>query len=507
MNFNNYNLEKYQSDIQQYGLTNVWDNILNYLLPIENNNINFLNISNLSMLYEFGLTIENKLEKKEFGKYYTPLDVSLLMSEWFDQLKGENICDVCCGTGNLILSYFSYIGEIRTKEILEHGKVYLYDIDKLALKICQYSIAIKYGKEYLSSIHIIQGDFLSKEICLPKNCKVISNPPYYKIKNIPNNWDNTIIQRETKEFYSAIMEKILEESVSSIIITPYSFLGGSKFLKLREMMNEHNGKIISFDNVPGNIFNGKKHGCFNSNNSNSVRTSITITENKPNIYGYQISPLIRFKNDERDKLLNCNLLDNLVSTNYQIITKTNTKYCKCFKELSDMVSTWQLISGKTLNHILSNKKTEYLLCIPNTCRYYTVASITDLTRTGKHILYFNSLENRNLTYCFLNSSFGYLWWRLFDGGITYPLSLLKTLPIFFDKISENDKQKLFAIQKEMLNNQKKFMIYKKNAGKIQENIKYPNIYREQLNEIFCKYLNIDYQQLETIHKNSFFKEQ
>ena len=41
-------------------------------------------------------------------------------------------------------------------------------------------------------------------------------------------------------------------------------------------MNQYNGEIYSFDNVPGNIFCGRKHGIFNTNTSNSVRAAITV---------------------------------------------------------------------------------------------------------------------------------------------------------------------------------------------------------------------------------------
>lgn len=41
------------------------------------------------------------------GKYYTPEDVASLLSNWLLPLDGINICDVGCGTGNLILNYLS----------------------------------------------------------------------------------------------------------------------------------------------------------------------------------------------------------------------------------------------------------------------------------------------------------------------------------------------------------------------------------------------------------------
>ena len=141
--------------------------------------------------------------------------------------------------------------------------------------------------------------------------------------------------QSSKELYSAIMEKILTGSNASVIISPYSFLGGSKFYELRKIMNSYNGFIISFDNVPGNIFNGKKHGVFNSNASNSVRASITVTQNNDNKKGYRCSGLIRFKNTERAELLNPTTLETTLS-DYQIINESHTQYIKCFPQLDSL---------------------------------------------------------------------------------------------------------------------------------------------------------------------------
>ena len=37
-------------------------------------------------------------------------------------------------------------------------------------------------------IVIYTGDFLDKDIHLPRSSKVISNPPYHKVVSIPENW-------------------------------------------------------------------------------------------------------------------------------------------------------------------------------------------------------------------------------------------------------------------------------------------------------------------------------
>lgn len=492
-------IEKYIEEIDKDGLENVWDSIIKNGLS---------EVQNAGELYEIGLAHINKKEKKENGKYFTPFDVADVMSDWFAGLKGENVCDVCCGTGNLILSYLNKIGYTAARDLIAKGHLYLYDKDALALKICVALICKKYGNDLGPQIHSIVCDFLDKSISLPESCKVISNPPYFKISEIDKNWQETEILRKSKEFYAAIMEKILNESKSSVVITPYSFLGSEKFLPLRKKMNLYNGFIVAFDNVPGNIFAGKKHGVFNSNSTNSVRAAITVTENRSNVSGYRCSNLIRFKNEERKKLLKTNILNRFVGTTYQIIDSTHAKYCKCGPIFENIYKKWtkNSIELKTLLSVDG----EFNLYVPNTCRYYTVASVKELNRTGKIRLAFSDSDTSKIVYCFLNSSFCYWYWRLFDGGITYTASLLKSLPIIDPALLQpEDKTRLLKITDEMQKSEDKYLVYKKNAGSMQENIKFPDKYRTEINDVFLKAIGVDKNSsiFNEIHANSVFSEQ
>ena len=270
VNFSNYNIIKYEKDIINQGIATTWNAICNYILSDEYNNSDLLSIDNIGDLYELGLAISNKNSKKSSGQYYTPKDVSLLMAEWFDKLKGKYICDVGAGTGNLIITYFEYIGIEKTKKILKNSKVHLYDLDVNALQVAKTILLYKYGIEFAENIICNYCDFLDKNVVLPKNSKVIMNPPYFKITSNESNWEITEVIKDTKEYYAAFMEKVLNQSVGSVTISPYSFISSNKFYSLRKVLNEHNGFIVAFDNVPGNIFNGKKKGVFNTNTSNSV---------------------------------------------------------------------------------------------------------------------------------------------------------------------------------------------------------------------------------------------
>lgn len=480
-------VNKYLNSIKKIGLSKTWDNILNDSLLGSTE----YDVDDFGELYEIGLEFTNKISKKEMGKYYTPEDVASILSNWLLPLEGDNICDVGCGTGNLILNYLSKIELNEAKKLIEDGHIYLYDLDSIALKICKYSIAIKYGSELLDKINDIKCDFLNKKIKLPKNSKVISNPPYYKITEIKKTWQLSEIIKDSKELYSAFMEKIITQSQTSVIITPYSFIGSEKFYSLRCLMNNYNGFVVSFDNVPGNIFNGRKHGIFNSNSTNSVRAAITVTENKKNKQGYRISPLIRFKTDERNQLLNNKLLKQLIDNDYQLVNKNNKSYHKCFIELNKVHKMWMNKSKNTLSEFITTKDNgNKCICVPTTCRYFTVGSSFELQRDGKRIFYVKDNKYYDYIYTLLNSSFAYWWWRLIDGGINCSMSLISSIPSIYYLLNDSDKIELSKIAKDMQKHEKEYLVYKKNANKMQESIKFPKEYRDKINKVYLRALGI-----------------
>lgn len=499
-----YCYNDYLNDIDKKGLKKTWDYILDkvYNNELESNDIV---IDNFGELYEIGLARVNKVDKKEAGKYYTPVDVADVMSKWLINLKGDNICDVACGTGNLILSYLKLLSKNDVIDLLENKKIFLYDMDEIALKICKYIIAIKYGKEYIDNINIKKGDFLRKTIKLPLNSKVISNPPYYKITDIDSHWICTKNILDSHEYYSAFMEKIMKQSVSSVIITPYSFIGSNKFYELRKMMNNYSGFIVSFDNVPGNIFNGRKHGVFNSNTGNSVRAAITVVNNSGNVKGFRISPLLRFKTEERTKMLNNDYLESTLNDRYQLIDSKQKSYYKCSTDLLDVLDKWEALSDNKMSSLINSKEGK-IIYVPTTCRYFTVGAVKNLERDGKRELYISNLEYYNYVYCMLNSTFAYWYWRLYDGGINCPLTIINNIPVFYNLFSQKQKLKLDKIAKEMQSNEEKFLSYKVNAGKKQENIKFPLKYRKIINELFFEVLNIkqDINILDQIHSSALF---
>jgi type I restriction-modification system DNA methylase subunit len=500
----NYNAEIYIEHVKAFGLESTWAQILHH---VQLNGCNdFLNPGNFGVMYEAGLAENDKHKKKRSGQYFTPSDVSNLMSSWLSELKGANICDVGCGTGNLILAYLNQLKREEALSLIKGKRIYLFDYDHIAITIAQYSIALMYGIEYLEDINVVHGDFLCEEIKIPKDSRVISNPPYAKFETAPSAWRNTRIQLETRELYAAFMEKIILSSNSAVIITPYSFLGGSKFKELRNLLSRYNGFIIAFDNVPGNIFNGRKHGVFNTNTTNSVRAAITVVQNIPDREGFKITPLIRFKNEEREQLLKSEVLIDQLSDIYQRTNSKTTMFAKCHNELLECLDLWVTKSSVTLNEFISKSETEFTLFMPSTCRYFTTASRKKLKRNGFYSVSLSDPDRFNFLYCLLNSSFAYWWWRIYDGGITYQVSLLNSLPIFYDLLSTDDKNFFSHTAIEMMSIENEFIVTKMNAGSIQENIKFPKRYRSRINERFLRILRCDIPEttFNVVHKNSFF---
>ena len=504
----NYSIEQYVKDVEKNGLSNTWDNICSYILQFGEKN-ELIKISNFGEMYEIGLATEDKIKKKKSGQYYTPDDVALVMSQWLDKCDGDNVCDVACGTGKLILTYLDYIGKRKALNLLKNGRLYLYDYDHVALKVCKTSLLVKYGQDLCDSIHDVYCDFLDKNVVLPDNCKTISNPPYAAMQDISDNWILTDVIRESHEWYSSFMDKIFTQSKSTVIITPYSFVSGNKFYSLRKEMCElGNGFVVVFDNVPGNIFCGRKHGIFNTNTANSVRAAITVLNTSSKKKGFRISPMIRFKNEERKELLKCEVLESTINDEIQIVNDKNKSFKKVSKELKHVYDNWINSSTLTVKDLISKKQNDYMIDMPNTCRYNTTASSTKLSRGGSITFYVNNEDEYYFLYCFINSSFTYWWWRIYDGGITYPSSLLNSMPVPFNKLTQKDKEEFKAIAKEMISKEKDYISTKVNAGVVQENIKFPDYYRNLINSKILHILecNDESSIFDQVHANKFFIE-
>ena len=499
-------IEGYLASIDDIGLDQTWMGILK---EFKENGADFsdgvVSLSNFGELYEIGLAHVNKESKKSLGKYFTPEDVATLMAKWFEGLPGLNVCDVCCGIGNLILAYLKLIGRERARELMKSQRLWLYDKDELALHICVNVIGVLYGDDVVGYIHSMPGDFLDANVSLPENCKVISNPPYAKIEEVPSNWVQTIIVQETKELYAAMMEKVLSDNGcrGSVVLTPQNYLGRGKFKSLREMLSSgHTGFVIPFDNTPGQLFNGRKHGVFNTNQQNQVRPAILVTDNSKWGGGMKVAGMVRFRNGERDEVLTPEFLGGFVGNNPQ--RPVTGMYAKCFPQLENLLLRWRQAAGKEKFKDHISPDGDCYLNFVTTCRYNTVAYVSDLFRSGKRMILFKDEETRDLAYCWLNSSFCYWHWRLYDGEITYQQGMLDEMPTFFNKLSEDTKNILVGIAREMQALEQSHIVRKKNSGKMMENIRFPKDYRTKINNLLLLELGVkcDGHDFDLIHAHS-----
>lgn len=503
LNLSHYSETDYERDVLTFGLHKTWETLCSALLETGRPSGGVLGVTDFGELYERGLALQDKEEKKRSGQYYTPPDVARVMAEWLDRQPSEVVCDVACGTGNLILAYLDFIGREQALSLLEAGNIWLYDLDPLALRICVTSVALRYGKVYAKKLHVCHCDFLSREVILPPNAKVISNPPYAAIEAFGNDWALSDVILQGRELYAAFLEKIWKQSVGSVVITPYSFIGGAKFLPLRRLMNERSGFVVSFDNIPGNIFIGRKHGIFNTNKGNSVRAAISVTQAAEGATrGFRFSPLIRFKRTEREQLLRCPTLEAFLGKNRQLVDARNPMFAKCDVRLEAIYQRWREAATTSLGECLSPLGNLQLF-VPSTCRYFTVAAQDRLSRSGQFTLRFADEAIYWYVFGMINASFAYWHWRLFDGGITYPVGLLAKLPLFPNLLSEEDHAFFRGIGREMVACAEAFIITKRNIG-TQQNLKYPRQYRDALNHRLLAILGLNVSEhcFDVIHSNA-----
>ena len=135
-----YNMSRYEAPIGDYG--------------VKSSNVGGYGTKNVEFLYP--------------TKYD---DVATVMANWFKDLKGENVCDVGCGTGKLILTYLDIIGKKNAINLIKNGKLFLYDIDETALSICKTILLTERVILRVTKVSPLNGDSWLNKIpllaCIP----------------------------------------------------------------------------------------------------------------------------------------------------------------------------------------------------------------------------------------------------------------------------------------------------------------------------------------------------
>lgn len=379
------------------------------------------------MIFE---NIYSEKKKKTKGIFYTPQDISGLMSnktKAFDDGKGVWL-DPCCGLGILSINLASIqkdpINFIKNRLIIN-------DNDKFQLEIALNNFKEKFG--------VVPKSFNENFLEYDFKCDyIIMNPPYFKYKE--------------SDIYGYFLDKASKITNGFISINPISFTNGSKFKKTRENILKFNSiTLYHFDNIPGHIFDDAK-----------VRVSIIIAHNE--LKERKTTGQIRWKSKKRKEMLISldNNLDDGIFTS-EIFYKTIPR-------------TKNLIhSDKLSNYVIKDSK--YPIYITNTPRYFITASSKKLDRTGQIEIFMKDEDSYNKALIMLNSSYLYWWWRTCDSSMSLTKTTLLSLPwvdfeyeyIIIEKIKMS----------ELINK-----VYKKNAGKLQENIKHPKELVMTLNSLF-----------------------
>jgi len=291
-----------------------------------------------------------------------------------------------------------------------------------------------------------------------------------------------------RDLYAYFLEKVIKTSTGFVSITPQTFTNGQKFNSLRRLLlnNFGNIDIYCFDNVPDNIFRGIKFGSKNTNKANSTRAGIIVAKQTNKEQVFRITPLLRWRVNERQKLLDS--IDNFL---VQIKPREDIfpKLQKDLLPLYDLAKKQE----KILAYFISQRPTQYKLTVPSTPRYFISALKRSVERSSFKTLYFYSARERDIAYLLLNSSYMYWWWRVNDGGMTISEKTLLTLPII-NGISV-DKNLLSKIEiSEQIN-----CVIKRNAGKDNENVKHNSSLIKEINRrLFPRFANA----LQILHNNS-----
>lgn len=440
--------------LTQYGLKETWYSLLYNLSKDEriehNNNIaeNFLeekSFYEISDLYEYSLSFVDKLNKKQNGQYYTSRDVCVMMAKQSLEFQNGIWCDPCCGIGNLSYELLNLHPEmIHTMQF--------FDIDETALFVCRFLLSRFFNvdmdeiKHNFHNCSFLENNDVSYDY-------IIMNPPY-----------NGKIVGE--DLYITFMKKACENK-GFISVTPQGFTNSinKSAIELKDKINSFSHyKIYCFDNIPGCLFCGRKKGIFNTNGANSVRAAITVCNNFNN--EKLITPLMRWKNDERKKLFE-QLDNNLTESIYD-----GKKIYKLFKETAIFLN-----GDRKIEDLFSKEKTEYILYIPSTPRYYITASKRFLNRSSYHELYFNNINDLNTAYLIINSALMYWWWKISDGGMTLSAETIKNLK--FNSIDIN-----MSLVHKLEEEENTCLVSKINAGKANENIKHSAQLLKELDEFY-----------------------
>ena len=453
---------KYLALLKRHGVRRTWDALLSKLEEIGEESFSSLvcPIPYLCRLYESGLAEKDKDSKKSSGVYFTPEDIASLMADLLLEkgLPDAPLCDVGCGTGMLSIA----LGRAIEKDFTPpcHPiELHLYDVDRLALAIASRLLRALFPG--LFDIQVHAGSFLSSRASLPGGSYVISNPPYSRSAGTVKT-DGAGL---AKDLYAGFLAKIVSGAERAVVISPQSFLVGGTFLSLRRhIVSRAHGEIFVFDNVPSGAFCFRKEGVFNTNSSNSVRAAISLFEKGAGLF--RLTPLIRFHSYERARLFQKEVLRGFLGNRGQDLIRP----AKLDRALEDFYFEEVIPSKTCVGDLLDDSRLDVPpLCLSTSARYFLTASSRDLKRGGKIMLRPRDEKARVLLYALLNSSYGFMVFRAWDGGINLSSSFIQSVPV---PLGVSVTPEVESIVHRLIGKESQRLSYKKNAGVYQETVKF-----------------------------------
>jgi hypothetical protein len=474
--------------LSRHGLQQTWKNILrthvsnsgsrfDYMLKddffegaelLEFDMLSGLTIGQIGVLYEYSVATTDVNSLMENGQYFTPDDVAQFMAEKAKHFPEGVWLDPCAGIGNLS---WHLVNSQPDKEQFLISSMILSDQDGLALQIGRAIFTLSFQKENSSLYFDIKPNFRVFDFLsvaddgrvglfgpshageIPRHDFVIVNPPYKALLEADHRFETS----QAKDLYAYFLENVVKSSQGFVSITPQSFTNAKKFAPLRRLLLRYfpSLTIFNFDNIPGNIFFGVKHGSSNTNKANSTRIAIMIAGQGEN--RKRITSLLRWRTSERAQLL---------SSTERFLSEpkfTEDFFPKVSSVFSDLYEVSQ--NYRTLGEITSNTAGNTLF-LPAAPRYFISALMEPVARASMKVLHFRSEEDANRAYLILNSSYMYWWWRVRDGGMTLALETIKSLPVPPFDID-------YRLLEELKKSERVNRVFKKNAGAMQENVKHP----------------------------------
>ena len=480
--------------------------------PSEMSPLADMSVGELGVVYEALLALSDPKSRRRDGQYFTPDDVAKFMVAEADHFPAGTWLDPCCGIGNL--SWHLAASQDDPSTFVER-RLSLVDLDEVALAsaeaILTASFAARGNHGVLPALvaRSQEGDFLSARITVTADY-VIMNPPYGRTKR-----QDGYATARAGDLYAYFMEKVSDSTKGFVSVTPASYLGGLRYVPLRNILSTRSGRIYVFDNVPDTIFRGYKYGSTNTSTTNFVRACITVADpqvvgsvsglipQSADISGWLITPIIRWTRANRKAMW-----EGLRGFLVPLRRAPGGEWAKL---MPGTEAVWDALCGpeglaqpgsedsdakaRCLADLLvvgspEDGESLYRLWVASTPRYYVSASKKPLQRSSCHVLTFQSPEAKNQAYLLLNSSLAYWWWRCVDGGITLQKRTLASLPLppLLEEVSAGRPDLLAELE----SSDSRDIQLKLNAGRINENVKRPRDLVEEIDRSLLAGLDYDF---------------